>query len=121
MKSAIIEAAEYVESELGVLSMRPSAKRRKLVKLAQRLRAEAEGRATPPAVNESLTTGWQPIETAPKDGRSILFASLTDDHVMVGESRWDSVVGKWSWPWFSDTVPKYWMPLPTPPASDEVD
>lgn len=58
------------------------------------------------------TTGWRPIETAPKDGQCIL---LWNGSVHVGE--WD--YGEWShddgtnidviW----DTT--HWMPLPEPP------
>lgn len=62
---------------------------------------------------------WQLIETAPKDGSTMLLWSA--------KARYKPVVGKWveSWKsWQSQpgawTVnPTHWMPLPEPPASGE--
>lgn len=70
---------------------------------------------------------WQPIETAPKDGTSVL---LGCDYDRLGKARvtlawWD---GKWLesqyWneceeEWEDCTVqfrPTHWMPLPEPPT-----
>lgn len=62
---------------------------------------------------------WQPIKTAPKDGRLILYA--TADWVSVG--RWNSEVDQWReinnhWTdtWGGEDFPTHWMPLPAPPA-----
>jgi len=70
--------------------------------------------ASPGAV-AAEPTGWQPIETAPKDGEIILLASITDAYVMVREGRWDAKTGRWSWPWISDISPTLWMPIPLVP------
>lgn len=110
LKSAIIEAAEYIESELNILSMRPSAKRRKLVKLAQRLRAEA--------------SGWQPIDTAPKDGRFVDLWFLddgadgrsTDCYFKDGHWRWEGQRIVYL-PSGRPAIPTHWMPIPKPPPS----
>lgn len=95
---------------------------------AQRIHAQIRSllSATPAA------SGWQPIETAPKDGTRILVARIgatggvqhlgieaTPVHVM-----W-ACVGYWSAKWnnWNDGFepcglagPNYWQPLPPPPA-----
>lgn len=72
---------------------------------------------------------WQPIETAPKDGRTILlcggftsgFASGFNDTPAVRTGYWYN--GKRVQAWY-DTVlgrcplqPTHWMPLPDPPTT----
>lgn len=82
---------------------------------------------------------WQPIETAPKDGRTILlgrFNELGKWRTMRGKwcskgvikSEWENVDCDEGWYetsvenedipncWF--TAPSHWMPLPKPPAID---
>lgn len=81
-------------------------------------------------------TDWQPIETAPKDGRIIVVcgapASFKDGRPMDGPCivRWDdnaySSEGDWvfaGWLSHGDPIhdfpieePTHWMPLPDPPA-----
>lgn len=62
---------------------------------------------------------WQPIETAPKDGRHILVWSSGDECEMVYFCRESNM---WATSWESDLdynnlcIPKFWMPLPQPPA-----
>lgn len=69
---------------------------------------------------------WQPIETAPKDGRSILcFIPLSggcdrmlvlrwDDGKFLGEpAQWKTDVHS-----FVGFDPTHWMPLPTPPEQE---
>lgn len=53
---------------------------------------------------------WQPIETAPKDGKRIL---LLGD----GERHADGVFlgGDWVWPYIK-SQPKYWTKLPPAPT-----
>lgn len=92
-------------------------------------------------------SGYQPIETAPKDGTRILL--LTSDFGAV-EGWWDSRVtnfyksqkgwasydpknarGDWVSDWhigapedrrmFCGATPHHWMPLPEPPAKSEAD
>jgi hypothetical protein len=66
----------------------------------------------------SAPEGWQPIETAPKDGRHVI---LYCDYYGVGRCAWES----WRGVWRSDDPnhgigfpqPTHWMPLPDFPAS----
>ena len=68
---------------------------------------------------------WQPIETAPKDGRGILICAGSGEDRVVGEAEFSSD-GAW---WWANTVgenwdpieetwgpPTHWMPLPDPPT-----
>ncbi len=74
-------------------------------------------------------TEWQPIETAPKDGSSILIVYICPlDGPLVKEAQW------WK-RWYTDETnqgwmlanldeeygdyiePTHWMPLPEPPVS----
>ena len=66
-------------------------------------------------------TGWQPIETAPKDRTPVLLWDLV---VGVLVARWDGA----AWPhyWDSETIPgqdelTHWRPLPPPPAATDAD
>ena len=59
-------------------------------------------------------TGWQPIETAPKDGTRVLLSADVDGRIVVGRMgivtrRWHSVPGK------GEMKPTHWQPLPSPP------
>lgn len=62
-------------------------------------------------------TAWQPIETAPKDGRHVL---LYCDYYGIGRCAWES----WRSVWRSDDPnhgigfpqPTHWMPLPDYPT-----
>jgi hypothetical protein len=56
---------------------------------------------------------WQPIETAPKDGRQILCAYRF--HPDYDVLRWDSEYGDWSTNGGESFNPAWWMPLPEPP------
>jgi len=68
---------------------------------------------------ENSTTGWQPIETAPRDGAFVLAfgehnGALADCSIAIIQ-WWDDAGG-----WFSDGreytfSPTHWMPLPEPP------
>ena len=62
---------------------------------------------------------WQPIETAPKDGkRHMLFAAEFDR-----PGDWRIKMGYWSegyksWQLFGGSwKPTHWMPLPPPPSN----
>lgn len=57
--------------------------------------------------------GWQPIETAPKDGTHIIAWQATDG---MRVSWFEG--GMWqNFPWRSRRInPTHWMPLPEPPA-----
>jgi hypothetical protein len=60
-------------------------------------------------------TGWQPIETAPKNGDDMLIAyhGRLGKHVTIG--RWDD--GRWRSDAFSlaSSSVYAWAPLPEPP------
>jgi hypothetical protein len=60
-------------------------------------------------------TGWQPITTAPKDGRRILLCRATDHAVLLG--HWDpDWYGRACWVAGSSAIEaSHWMPLPEPP------
>lgn len=58
--------------------------------------------------------GWQPIETAPKDGTRVL---LVINHGEWGDAVW---TGLWADGWMvsygkAQANPTHWMPLPPPP------
>lgn len=66
---------------------------------------------------------WRPIETAPKDGTSILICGFGGaNKYFVADVKWNE--GEWclfdpaedlySWPCYG---PSHWMPLPAPPAA----
>lgn len=66
---------------------------------------------------------WQPIDTAPKDGKPVLLA-YRDGYfgdMVVTKAFWDEDEKKWD-KLFSNEyikdIPTHWMPLPTPPAYD---
>lgn len=72
---------------------------------------------------------WRPIETAPKNGESV----MVSDGANVGESSW--INGRWvqtscgtsAWEGEGDRggladldiAPTHWMPLPDPPKQGE--
>lgn len=59
---------------------------------------------------------WQPIETAPKDGRRILLADMFEN-VEIG--FWNRDLGQWmddaQQGWIEPTWPTHWMAIPQPP------
>ena len=62
---------------------------------------------------------WQPIETAPRDGTSVLLMTglkdwLDNDVPSVG---WYSKMHGWVGHGASGNIPTNWMPLPTPPSN----
>lgn len=73
---------------------------------------------------------WQPIETAPKDGETVILGARGD---CLFFTRWDQDEETWEFLIDSESTysllhethwPRYWMPLPEPPqqktpASDD--
>jgi hypothetical protein len=57
--------------------------------------------------------GWQPIETAPRDGTEVIG---WDGHSRV--IMWCGSSGKWQSSEGREQ-PTLWLPLPTPPATEE--
>lgn len=63
-----------------------------------------------PGSESEATSGWMPIETAPKDGTQILgWTPYWADHVQ--NVWWYTGLGRWS----TTMQPTHWMPLPDPP------
>lgn len=67
---------------------------------------------------------WLSIETAPKDGTSVIVSS---DSGVVGEAQFHEHEDGWWWAGFDPTdyvdgrldAATHWMPLPSPPADSE--
>lgn len=72
-------------------------------------------------------SGWQPIETAPKDGTVILLMQMhrdyTDSTLDIGHFGFLEVSDydrSDVYDWFTNAgmeEPTHWMPLPAPPSS----
>jgi hypothetical protein len=60
---------------------------------------------------------WQPIETAPKDGRlSLVRKSGGDEWCGTFTAYWSAARGAWFYSQDrSVATPTHWMPLPNPP------
>jgi hypothetical protein len=64
--------------------------------------------------------GWQPIETAPKDGTSILAIwqwNADDPNCGAGTHEVVRWCGWWDANGFTQPDPSHWMPLPEPPRT----
>lgn len=98
--------------------------------LAQEAVARAAAR---PSAGQDLQT-WQPIETAPKDGTTILVFKRTEPcWSVIGLAFWISEHGITGWmsygiPQHSEEPntlglahPTHWMPLPLPPPAERPD
>ena len=66
------------------------------------------------AVPPPPPSGWQQMETAPKDGRRVLCIGRTGHHDVLEWS--DRATGRYQWTDGEYTYdPVWWMPLPPPP------
>lgn len=76
-----------------------------------------EGSAANPLPVKLVQDGWQPIETAPKDGSSVLVYEGFEP--IVTEGWWDAEDEMWrpsgsrNYPFWHQ--PTHWQPLPDPP------
>ena len=61
--------------------------------------------------------GWQPIETAQKDGTEILCYGEYYGKPVLFVAIWNSV--EWYAGWGGSIQPTHWQPLPAPPADRE--
>lgn len=73
----------------------------------------------------SAPDGWQPIETAPKDGTCILLTSDDPSWKYPFPAFWDVAQGCWifaDWPlndiWAVSDLVNHWQPLPLPPTQE---
>jgi len=86
------------------------------------------------AVEKDYAAGWQPIESAPRDGTSILMWGIDYTEAEIGkcvdipitegdvDSTYKAFVwndGATSWDSFCDMTPTHWQPLPEPPSETE--
>ena len=68
----------------------------------------------PTVQNAWPLSGWQSIETAPKDGTEILGQVIGDMAVIW----WDKLIWRYNWDDNGQfACPTHWMPLPQPPAA----
>lgn len=79
---------------------------------------------------EFFVSAWQPIESAPKDGRMILAFNVAHrEMTVVGwqppvgedeEGNWDDVGSRNAHPaiYLNANYFQFWMPLPVPPLAD---
>lgn len=68
------------------------------------------------------SVGWQPIETAPRDGTYVLCCWTTKDagYDKVGLAFSNSI-GAWDIGWWCCPTPTYWMPLPDAPKVNSIE
>ena len=60
---------------------------------------------------------WQPIETAPKDGGTVLLRGKHDHRIADGYWLQAAYNGNGAWVWpYIHSEPIHWMRLPPPPA-----
>lgn len=59
---------------------------------------------------------WQPIETAPKDGREIILFDPDYFPRSGFEGRYSAPGANWFSSFGSPVEPTHWMPLPEPPS-----
>ena len=71
------------------------------------------------ALEGAMSSNWQPISTAPKDGTAVLTfqgSPLAGGKMKVALWRDDTVPKGWS---VAEDAPAHWMPLPVPPNSTD--
>lgn len=83
-------------------------------------------------------TEWQPIETAPKDGKHVLFGGRWKPFDISKGGQWEAQIFSWStvfsdgtgYEWIGAGFGKlsgwnvdwtHWMPLPAPPGEEKKD
>lgn len=81
--------------------------------------------ATSPGVTAGASTGWQPIETAPKDGTPILCFVPDPERMFSAQSGIDVLwFDEGAWLYNAEPVvfqPTHWMPLPAAPVDGGKD
>ena len=70
------------------------------------------------ARTQSQGEGWEPIETAPRDGAKVLVWGATiGDQIASAKDAPRHEPHEWACGWDFPTGATHWMPLPAPPAS----
>lgn len=74
---------------------------------------------SPPALDGAGREGWQPIETAPKDGTRVLLAAPGHLTMIGSFEAWKTIHAAGPWWWSNGSMitpdPTHWQPLPAPP------
>lgn len=73
-----------------------------------------------------VVPGWQPIETAPRDGTQIIMFNAMDNVAVIGSWSKHNHVPVWGWirpveiygEEVDGFIPTHWMPLPAAPAPE---
>ena len=82
---------------------------------------EAHRAAIESAIREAIAApgvaqGWEPIESAPKDGEFLVY--MPDERTKIQAARWHpnvkTIGGNFH---FDLTAPTHWMPLPAAPST----
>jgi hypothetical protein len=120
-----------VERHIRALTSLPGAVLESLIKDAEDARFSSSliginFRAALPKLKAALQSsakkqGWQPIETAPRDGTEIL-VSWHGWPSLEGDNSIEIAIFKEGVWWSNDAVvstPSHWMPLPPPPPKEE--
>ncbi|UJH75011.1 DUF551 domain-containing protein (plasmid) [Burkholderia cenocepacia] len=118
MNDRVIAFRDLINNLLGAAtsSQRIDARRELVGEYQQVLKELCEGRRTTPD-----REAWQPIETAPKDGKRVLvFEPGSRGGVWVAHFlRYPGKPDQWVNPGCHKINPSHWMPLPTAPTSDK--
>lgn len=79
---------------------------------AARLCMDAMAEAAAEIERLRAALAWQPIETAPRDGRILVWSAVTGPYVT------QHIDGEWPWGRFGQWYPRptHWRPLPDAPA-----
>jgi|ERR1700723_33065 len=89
--------------------------------LRQKAGISAASASTRPASQRASRAAWQPIETAPRDGKIVLlFGRDADgDNWKMKTGSWNRFENQWYWDGRTikgyDIQPSHWQPLPEPP------
>ena len=120
-QAALTQELQQTEAEVARLTALVGTPNRMPLLHDERENLLAEIRRLQALVGTPAPSGWEPIATAPKDGRNILLADFEiSDGEAMASGGWDRKNAQW-WSWAGQTAsgpvirPTHWMPLPAPP------